>query len=218
MKFVTSFNPYGRIDRQKYCLETWKKYGLPIIAVQHKTETDAEAIFSGVDQWVYVNGHNPYFDTHFPDIRALINECDPGIIINSDISVKLDVESFHQYYARLLPHTLTVGIRLDRREDGHKTINPYGIDLYLITADMHEHLQTPWYTVGNPGWDYWIVLKLHDAKYEIKTHKTGLIHEIHNDRWEPWKLTIAQGLLQREFGLSQKQVTAKVQRLTKRAK
>lgn len=202
MKFITSFNPHKRVERQLECLKSWQKYNIPVCSVQHESETDCESIFSGVE-WIYTNTYNKFFQTNLPFINSLLAQC-PGIIINSDIDLSWSEEEFKYYSSPSIP---IVGIRT---EEG--VLNPWGIDVFIIP---HTYPPSPEiFSIGKPGWDYWLMIEL--DKKPFKVIKTGMNHAPHDDRWNSVNLSTAQTLLSNIYGMPSQLVSRYIQTITGR--
>ncbi len=178
MKIVTSFNPFGRIDRQQYCLSTWKKYGLKIVAFQ--TQEEIELLRDGFQGVEFIaSSESP------PKIFDLCNlsvDQDPALVVNSDISIKSNSFDFQNDW-RVHKKTLTVGIRHERDPTGTKTLTRYGVDAFLITRPMADTLPNLDFRIGKPVWDFWLIWHFAALDYIIKPIKRGLIHHRHKQVW-----------------------------------
>ena len=198
MKFITSINPNARIDRQTYCINSWKKYGLPIVSVQ-SIEENLPPI-SGVE-YQQVQRTPNIFNSHFPSISDLIQP--PCILINSDIELTWSQEDFIKYMSLPVP---VAGIR---RENGK--LNPFGIDLFILHTSLPENP----FLMGKPGWDYWMLLEIHTLG-PFLTVTDGLIHEEHDERWNRAELIIAQDTLAKMYNTTSRNVTLNIKKLTGR--
>lgn len=204
MKFITSLNPNGRIERQTYCLNNWKSYGLPVCAIQHHSEQDCKLHFPQVDEWIFVPYTPTPFNTIFPHIDHFVAQY-PGIIINSDIHLNWSLQQLQSF---LKANDPVVGIR---NENG--IINRYGIDVFIA---KQFSLPENEFHIGKPGWDYLLLIEMHKAGL-FHTVTYGVCHEPHQDRWNPEELRIAQNLLATRYNCRPKNVTHLVQRITGRA-
>lgn len=202
MRFITSLNPRSRIKRQQDCIDSWTKYNIPIVAIQHESEYHCEALFKSV-QFHYVETPPNLFATIFPSINSLFNFF-PGIIINSDIFLTWTTSQFNSY----IQHDKLVGIRT---ENG--VLNRFGIDVFLSSTPTSLP-ENPFH-VGKPGWDYYVMLEW--CAQQPHVVKEGIIHEAHEDRWNLEQLAIAQDLLANHYNMTSREVTLKVQRITNRA-
>ncbi len=184
---VTSFG-FNRIERQQYCVDTWRSVGLRVVAVQNEGESERLAgsfphvCFKEVSPPV-----NGMFSKATPLIKSItdqaIEENDSVLIINSDISIKDRPSSFASNWA-VHPKTLNVGIRWNASPGSkHRTREPWGIDAFLITKPMAETIPDLGFQIGLPGWDFWIVYHLHLNGYAVNVTKSRLFHENHPRGW-----------------------------------
>jgi hypothetical protein len=180
MKFLTSLSP-SRIERQKYCLNSWQKYG-SIIAVQSSDEIDLiQSLFPEVK--LEVGSPSQSFSKPTPKITDIISYADePSLLINSDISIKEFDTNLWQYEEKVLK----IGIRHDYFPNNpyNKFKQKYGIDAFLIYPEMRELLPDLDFCIGCPGWDFWLPYHLwfkHD--YQIQIPKCRMLHELHPIGW-----------------------------------
>lgn len=216
MRIVTSFAP-GREARQHYCLATWRAYGLPIVAVQTAAEMPAMVSqYTDVD-WIRSASDRPLIKEL---AEVAITTGEPVLIVNSDISIKNTFADFrrdwlspnHQH-----PGMLRVGIRWDRRSDGHKVMQKYGIDVFLITPPMAASLPELGFQIGKPGWDYWLVLHFASLGYRLSTKKSvGLIHSRHALNWTKQDQASRKQIFFDHYGFTASEATRTVQKLTGR--
>lgn len=180
MKIVTTFSPH-RIGRQQYCLETWKKYGHPIVALQNESEMEfATANFSGVEFKLSASKKIPTVD------EVLLEAKDETILfINSDISIKSSKAKFINDWIRPPQKgLLKVGLRHERIDKNRKYLTPNGVDIFRITPAIYHHFLGSPFTIGQAGWDYWMVLQADRRKLKIKYVDTpDIIHEFHPVDW-----------------------------------
>lgn len=211
MQIVTSFSP-NRIDRQQYCLATWQKYGVPIVAVQGRDELDRMSPhFSGVS-WAVCDECPPKITT----LAAQATDS-PILLVNSDISIKNTRDDFFCDWSPQPDRILKVGIRHDRQANGHKKLNRYGIDAFLITPTMAKELPELGFRIGQPAWDYWFVFHFHAIGYAIATKKShGLIHAVHDRNWSDENHAAGIEILSRHYGINKSGLTRTIQRITKR--
>jgi len=218
MKFITSLNPRN-IEKCRDVVSNWLLYLSEVVAVQTADEViELKPYFPEV-QFVVTEDLDQTFDTKCPKLRALIAEC-PGIIINSDIEIHTDKETFNRKIAYQDESVLKCGVRWDYTNtiDGPKKLNVYGIDVFNITDRLKNLLTDPVYTIGQPGWDYYFILEANKANIKIMTQTKPAMfyHKVHPINWARWKLTLAQSILERRYNASQSDITRKIQRLTGR--
>lgn len=203
MKFITSLNPRARIERQRACLNSWKQYGLPILAVQSTEEYYIQTLFPEVDEVLPVAPSPNPFNSPWPSLASMCRF--PGILINSDIDLSFSSDEFDKLIRAKDP---VVGIR---REGG--VLNRFGIDLFISSTPYSPPKNG--FVIGKPGWDYFLVLEWGDSIFHTLHH--GLNHEQHFTNWNQAELRVAQSILVNRYGITQKQVTHRVQRITGRA-
>jgi len=208
MKIITSFSP-TRIDAQKRALETWKKYNIPIQAVQCMGENYALQFVSDII-WVQPNIHwskrTPSIVDMFPD--------EPAIIINSDIEMEESDLSRWEYK----PNELKIGLRTDYiPNEPTVQLNKYGIDIFSFHPEMKEVLRNPLWALGIPGWDYWYVYKLYCAGYMVKFYNDQIMHEAHKEQWLMHDHVRCCKLLEWEFGLTASEISQQLQEITHRS-
>lgn len=215
MRFITSLSPKN-VSKCRECVDSWKPFSSEIVAVQTESEVPIlQPLFPEV-RFVVTDRVGTIFESSYcPNIHALVDQ-GPGLIINADISIKTEVQMFNDKFSTK-PKVLDCGIRWDYDTTG-KTLNPYGIDAFRIDHELMEILQGTEFTVGQPGWDYYFILEAHKHGFFINAHKNlpMFFHEIHEVNWSRWKLTLAQALLEKLYGIPQRDITLKIQKLTNR--
>lgn len=218
MKFITSLNPRN-IEKCREVINNWLYYLSEVVAVQTADEVyELKDHFPDIT-FVTTNDLDTRFATKCPKIRALVQQ-GPGIIINSDIEIHYDRDYFHQRIVQTDDTVMKCGVRWDYQStiDGPKKMNVYGIDVFNITPRLMSILTDYEYAIGQPGWDYYFVLEAekHGVKVITHTKPPMFYHKVHPVNWARWKLTLAQSMLERQYDMSQSDVTRKVQRITGR--
>ena len=220
MKFVTSLSPH-RIERQQYCLETWRKHGLPIVAVQTPGEAgELGRHFTGVEfVETAITGDN-VGKPRCPRVSEMCKLAadEPILLLNSDISVKDSPGQFaSQWLEERSPHELVVGIRRDfDRVGGPKVLNAYGIDAFRIVPQMMPYLSDIGFCIGFPGWDYWIPWELHIHGYRMRVAESSLLHVVHDLGYSRDDIGRAQTMLQNYYSMPKVVFTLFVQYATGR--
>lgn len=222
MRFVTSLSPH-RTDRQKYCLSTWRKIGLPITAVQMASEVESmQEVYPEVDTWVPVErGGEELGRPNCPRIFDMIQQAkdEPVILINSDISTKDDPRDFMRTWdsGSERKDVLAVCARKDYRRAGEKKVlNPYGIDTFRILPEMVGVFPDRNWCIGYPGWDYSLLIEAYQAGYEVKRVDSLMLHEVHEGGYAGSDIEIASRKLSRDHRIPLQAVTDFVQALTGR--
>jgi len=225
MKIVTSFSP-NRIERQQYCVSTWAKYGLPIVAVQTTGEAaQMQEHYPGVTFVETDKTGIAHSRPRCPTIAAMCAQAtdEDILLINSDISVKDTGAQFRHAWMRDRGRRLVVGIRKDfDRVGGEKWLNPYGIDAYRITPEMagvvlaEEDRLGLGFAIGCPGWDYWIAWLLWYHGHTIEVAKSSLLHPIHEWNWTKEQHAHALEMLIKHYRLTPHMWTCFAQEATGR--
>jgi hypothetical protein len=158
---------------------------------------------------------------HSVRISALLKEAKRGniLILNSDIEVRSNIEDFINRWSDPEPNVLKLGIRWDEDPVTKQlTLLKWGIDAFLITPKIAEHLDDIGMTMGCPAWDYWVPIHLYNhCGYGIVTNKQPeLIHEDHPKNWSGAEYKIGLSLLTKQSGLGQKEQSTQIRHLTQR--
>jgi hypothetical protein len=216
---VTSIG-FNRIERQQYCIQTWKNKGLRVLAIQLPGETERlQSSFPNVEFKEYPN-HTPIFSRTTPLIYNLIiqalEENDDILLINSDISIKDKYEFFNSKWTTE-EKELKIGIRLDGISGRkRRTRQPHGIDAFKITKIMAEKLRDIGFQIGMPGWDYWLVYHFHLLGYNIVTSTSRLMHEIHDVNWSKHDQYSYDPIVKEHYNMSHMKLGPIIKRLTNR--
>jgi len=212
MKFITSINP-NNISIAKKCLSTWTTYLPEIVAVQTPSEiATLQDAFPTVSFVETTEGGDVFDSIHCPRIHTLINQA-PGIIINSDISII--GKAFSEKFLTHRDKVLECGVRYD---DPPIKLHRYGIDVFKITEELKNIYEDTPFTIGQPGWDYYMILEASNAGYYINAHKRPVtfLHKVHPINWAPWKLSMAHALLEKRYNSDRQTITKTILRLTGR--
>lgn len=185
MKIVTSFGP-RRIERQRYCLSTWQRYELPIVAVQ--THHDIDQVrdhFPGVEFVVDDRTGSEFGFGPTPRIRALLDQAvdEPILVVNSDISIKDDRTTFSREWLAVDPMVARIGIRHDRKASGEKSVTPGGIDVFRLTPTQAREIPDMGFAIGFPVWDWWLAWELIVAGWKLRPRIGNLLHQVHPCAW-----------------------------------
>jgi hypothetical protein len=220
MEIVTTINPNGRYERQRYCIDSWHTYDLPIYALQLPEEANIVAeLFPDVtileakpkeNVW---SKNTPSFDS----FTALFSR-KHSLLVNSDVELNYSKEDFEKLWVSPDTNKLVCAVRYDVTADNKKTFNPYGIDVFRFTPEMLGTIPQSNFCFGMPGWDYWVPFYLMTkAKFGIRTYfHTGVRHEEHQDRWNKTDQNTAWRELEKSCGWSHKNITLWIQQKTGR--
>ena len=219
MKIVTSINPKSRWEQQLYCVSTWQKYGLPIVAVQPPSELVA---IDGVTTKRTENVANDFGRPSCVRISELLKETEDGstiLIVNSDISIKDGLEDFRKNWVNASDDTIWLGVRHNFDEvGGRKREEKYGIDAFRITPAMAQKLPDIGMAIGCPCWDYWIPYALHLEGWNVAKAKSTMLHRNHPTNWSVEDYNIAQRLLYQQYKHEKSWVTKFLQVKTNRTR
>lgn len=220
LKIVTSFSPH-RIERQQHCLETWRKYGLPIVAVQLPDEVErVRRNFPGVHVVTDNRVGDAFNKPRHLRIKALTDQATdcPILLINSDISIESSPEEFKADWIDVEDRVFRVGCRWDQNPKG-TSLNGSGIDAFRVTPAIGKLLPEHGYCIGMPMWDYWIVWELLLKKYEIAAKiDPGLVHVNHAQGWTQEDLRVGWKLFGQHHKLPPGQLYHVIRGLTGRSR
>lgn len=220
-KIVTSFG-LNRIDRQRFCVASWRRLGLPIVAVQCDEQVEQlRAIFGDlVDSFTSLPAQpNAWGRPHLARVanHAKQTQDGPILLINSDIEIRDTPEQFAAEWMTDDANTLVCGIRRDHRHGSYtNAIHPYGIDAFRITPAMAEKLTDCGFVIGSPGWDYWLPWELWQAGFNVRAAKSQFMHEVHNLGYADADVAIAQKLIFDRFRMPATVMTVWIQWATNR--
>lgn len=197
MKIVTSCAPY-RIERQRYCIESWLKYGYEVIAIQpsHQVEStklnfpNVTVVESKLTGEILNKPNNIRIAAHLDIARQ--NKCNI-LLINSDIELTYTKDEF-SFWETLEPNELKAGVRWDIYNETDHRLQCSGIDVFLISPTFANKLSDLGFTIGTSMWDYWIVWEAYIRGFKITTEtRKYLIHQQHDDRWstDDWLTSVA---------------------------
>jgi hypothetical protein len=219
MKIATSISP-TRIDRQKYCIDSWKKYGYEIIAIQPPSQTDStKSYFPDI---TILESTNTGTRIDKPDhiqihehIQLASKYNETVLLINSDIEMIYSIDEF-KYWKIVDTNTFKIGIRWNQTKDT-TTLCPAGIDVFQITPVIANSLPNLGFVIGCPHWDYWVVYHLWKLGYDISVIDTmRLLHEVHNDRWSDTDYINTERLFTDNYSISPNELGQIIARLTNR--
>jgi hypothetical protein len=204
VKFITAFSRH-RIERQKYCLQSWLEHASEVVAVQ--TAEDIQILQPHFPEVKFVEtnltGEFLYQLPNRVRIKALVDQ-GPGLMINSDIKVDSTKNEFAKDWSPT-SRQFNVGIRYDFDGPGKsKVLNTHGIDAFLITEEVMTRLPDVGFVIGVSVWDYWIIWHMMCERFQIKTKTTlGLLHLRHPVNWSEVDTKIGYGILEYAYGLKE---------------
>lgn len=193
---VTSLNPNPtRWDRQKKCLKSWVRHGLPVITVNTQSELDQLSLPEGVTG-VACEKLTQHYDRQTQFVSSLAaagrETGVPFMLINSDIEISGNVAALD--IALLHPDRLTIGIRHNHQAGQNlRNAKPEasGLDVFLMTPDMAATIPEAPFGIGKPVWDYWMPQHFRSLGVEFHWIREPLFfHERHELGWsrKEWKI------------------------------
>lgn len=211
IRIVTSFSP-RRTERQLACLASWRRLGMPIVAVQPSHEIDAMAeIYEGVE-WVPREGQRPTI----AELASVASD-GPILLINSDIEIQSTQSEFRRDWLAIEGNTFRVGCRWEIAVGRRPHLQRWGIDAFLITTEMLADFRDLGFRIGQPVWDYCIVLHYSSLGYTIRAKTDrGLAHESHQPAWTKAQGREGVAIIAREYGIDRETQNRRISELTGR--
>ncbi len=183
---VTSLAP-RECSRQTAALNSWTDFGLEIHAVNTSVEIETlKPLYPQVDQWHIQDEVSVGFSKPTQLIYNLaqiaIELHKTILIINADIEL---IGNPDKLIKRLGTNKLLGCIRHNyTRSTKHSTLEPHGIDAFVITPKMAATLPRATMAIGQPMWDYWIPHHFRDVGYDIDLIGEPLLfHKSHSLQW-----------------------------------
>lgn len=177
---VTSLNPDPEaVDRQSLCLDSWRRFGLSIVAMQTDLEADElRSVYPQVGVWCQYNGA-----TSTPKIKYLANVAAifdrTALVLNADIELHGRQSIVRDAIAR---GTL-IGLR--HNYNSHwwlSSIEDLGIDAFSFTPGLAESLPDVPFLIGKPWWDFWLLNHFRGTPTSWITEPL-FFHRTHDVRW-----------------------------------
>ncbi len=152
---VTSLAPH-RKERQLVCLNSWRRFGLDIMAVNSQAEIDSMRDDYPIAKWIAAEFEKTPKINSLIDVSAM--EDTAILVINSDIEIYGQQSRLTDLVAN---RQSAIGIRhnYDFRP-GYAIIEPWGLDAFLIYPEQIPRLSKVDFAIGKPMWDYWLADEL----------------------------------------------------------
>jgi hypothetical protein len=204
---ITSLNPNPkRWDRQRKCLESWVRYGLPVTVVNTQAEIDGFTLPEGVTA-IACENMTTLYDRQTQFVSSLVRVGRetgmPFMLINSDIEIHGSTDLLDAALA--LPETLTIGIRYNHPETSsikHATRELSGLDVFLMTPQMAATIPEAPFGIGKPVWDYWLPAHFRKEGIQFNWIKQPLFcHERHKIGWTKREWKIGCDYLAKQYGV-----------------
>jgi hypothetical protein len=199
-----SLKPNHR-QRQPICLNSWRRQGIRIIAVQRGDEiAELARTYPQVDTWVRCDAiANLYpVEKRTQRINRLAEvalEIDlPILLINSDIELIGDMKPFRD---ALASNAIGIGIRWNFDGDKSKAQREqWGMDAFLLSPNHVATLPQMGYRLGGPFWDYWIPLHCQIRKIPMQFIGSKLLwHQKHDLHWNQDEWNMGARWLEAEY-------------------
>lgn len=219
IRIATSLSP-NRMERQKLCIESWRRRGAEIIAVQPRGDLALQPEFPDI-QFIETDLVAEAFGkpqcVRIAAITALADR-QPLVILNSDIELKMSRSDFEETWGRRETGVLQVGIRWDRHPRFRQArIFKWGLDAFLITPQIAADLPDIGLALGCPGWDYWIPWHLNSLGYQMRVISTyEMEHVLHKQIWLKSESQIFYNIMMEKYGVSERGVINFIQKSTGR--
>lgn len=191
---VTSLAPH-RFERQTACLESWKQLGLEIVSVNSQAEIDSMGTeYPQIAKWAAADFERT------PKINSLIDVAvfmdSPILVINSDIEMFGDQSRLADLVAN---RKNAIGIRHNyKTQPGDATIEPWGLDAFLIYPEQVASISRVDFCIGKPMWDYWLANELESNQCEW-IGEPYFFHRSHPVAWTQEECTAAHDAYAKRF-------------------
>jgi hypothetical protein len=193
------------LSRQPVCLDSWKRLGLSIAAVNTPDEIkQLKPLYPQVDYWHPSNKVSSQFKTSTQLITSLTDfallKTEWVMVINSDIEI-------HGSQAELLecvkdPNVITLGIRWNYSQSDkvRATREQWGIDAFIMSPQAALTLPRLGFAIGKPVWDYWLPLHFWKNGFTIEAIADRYFyHESHPLHWSKPEWLKAVGWLKEHY-------------------
>lgn len=174
--------------RQTACLDSWRKFGLSIIAVNQPAEMELlQDAYPQVDRWIENDVPNENYERHMQRIKHLANVAtvidQTILLINSDIEI---YGGQGMITGPMAEGKQVVGIRWNYPENDYESAERerWGLDAFSFTPELARSLPELDLTIGRPMWDYWIPLHSRISNQPMEFIGQRLFyHQSHNILW-----------------------------------
>jgi hypothetical protein len=165
-----------RVERQAVCLESWRRVGLSIFAVQSPEEIEhLRDVYPGV-QWIESADSPPLIH----DLASVAVKLDRTVmLINSDIEIRGE--------QRLIRNAIAAGAMIGIRHNydsqwWQAKVEEWGIDVFSFTPQVAAELPRIPFRIGQPMWDYWALHFFRDRPQKW-IREPLFFHQAHALRW-----------------------------------
>lgn len=192
---VTSLAPH-RFERQTACLDSWKQFGLEIVSVNSQAEIDSMApVYPQVAKWIATEFECTPKINSLLDVAALMDS--PILAINADIEIYGNQSRLADLVSS---RKNAIGIRHNyETQPGNSTIEPWGLDAFLIYPEQVQKLSRVDFAIGKPMWDYWLAEELETIGICDWIGEPYFFHRSHPVAWTQEECTAAHEVYANQF-------------------
>lgn len=203
---VTSLNPNpDRWRRQLRCLESWQRYGLPVITVNTGEELSVLDLPAGVTG-AACNTTATLYDRPTQLITSLLRVgAATGLttlLINSDIEIHGTASVLEDALSH--PDRLGIGVRYNhdaRKPRSSATREPWGLDAFLFAPTMLANIPDVPFGIGKPVWDYFVPALVRRSGYKFQfIDFPWLFHETHPIGWSQEEWSLGAEIMRHQIG------------------
>jgi len=189
MLAVTSLSPDPRrTEAQREAVDSWRAAGLSVQSVNHLSEIVAMGGTYGVEYVPCEHTTMERFGRHCVPATTLLAQLatapGPGVLLNSDIVLRLTAEQLKRFAARCGDG---LGYLVKYTHDGDESRGvrePYGLDTFVLDASTVK-LDASYLSLGQPVWDYWLPYEyLRTGRTLYTTDDRATFHRRHVQSWD----------------------------------
>ncbi len=198
-------------ERQAVCLDSWKAFGLSVVAVNQPHEVASlRGQYPQVSEWVGKTQESGFYERETTRIVDLIRVArklnHPVLLINSDIEIYGDQS---QIIDPLRQGKQVAGIRWNypKTKTGcpdyqAATRELWGLDAFSFTPDQAETYPELPLAIGRPFWDYWIPTHAKAHGHEMQfIGERMFFHARHKLHWSEHDWHIGRDVVAKEYGV-----------------
>lgn len=194
------------VERQTLCLDSWKRFGLEIVAKNTEAEIDELwGLYPQVDRWIVENELSTHYDFPTQLIRNLADtamELDRTVmVINSDIEL-LGPQS--ALLDAISPEAMTIGIRWNHDDDKRLAKEfEWGLDAFTFTPEQAAMIPKDFpFAIGHAMWDYAVPALFQNKGVPLRfVHEPIMFHRNHKQNWSPEGWHFGAEWTKRELGI-----------------
>lgn len=146
-------------ERQQKCLDSWRRLGLRIVAVQLPGQIEQLQPYFPAVEFVMTNrSHAEYQRVLIKDhAMQAVRLQTPVMLINSDIEIYQNRDEFVSQWVDVPDDTMQFGVRWNYHSSlRHADEEQWGIDAFRFTPQTAEQLPDYGFGIGLPVWDFWL--------------------------------------------------------------